>query len=66
MVTVSLRFEEKIKKELERRISFEIEASRDPFYSKTNMDQIEKSLNQIKSGQVVVRTMEELETYENE
>lgn len=90
MVTVSLRFEEKFKKELdemcdamgmnlttffmiyakkalrERRIPFEIEAPRDPFYSKTNMNQIEKSINQIKSGQVVVKTMEELEAYENE
>lgn len=90
MVTVSLRLEEKFKKELdemcdamgmnlttffmiyakkalrERRIPFEIEAPRDPFYSKTNMNQIEKSINQIKSGQVVVKTMEELETYENE
>lgn len=90
MVTVSLRLEEKFKKELdemcdamgmnlttffmiyakkalrERRIPFEIEAPRDPFYSKTNMNQIEKSINQIKSGQVVVKTMEELEAYENE
>lgn len=90
MVTVSLRLEEKLKKELdemcdamgmnlttffmiyakkalrERRIPFEIEAPRDPFYSKTNMNQIEESINQIKSGQVVVKTMEELEAYENE
>lgn len=90
MVTVSLRLEEKFKKELdemcdamgmnlttffmiyakkalrERRIPFEIEAPRDPFYSKTNMNQIEESINQIKSGQVVVKTMEELEAYENE
>lgn len=90
MVTVSLRFEEKFKNELdkmcdemgmnlttffmiyakkalrERRIPFEIEAPREPFYSKSNMEQLDKSFRQIEKGQVVVKTMEELEAMEHE
>lgn len=51
---------------MERRIPFEIEAPRDPFYAKSNLEQIEKSVQQIKDGQVVVKTMEELEAYQHE
>lgn len=50
----------------ERRIPFEIEAPGEPFYSKTNMEHIEKSMQQLKEGKVVVKTMEELEAMENE
>jgi len=51
----------------ERRIPFEISApKKDPFYSETNMRQIEKSMEQIRQGKVVVKTMEELEAMANE
>lgn len=50
----------------ERKIPFEIEAPRDSFYSKTNMEHIEKSMQQLEEGKVVVKTMEELEAMENE
>ena len=90
MVTVSLRFEEKIKKELdqmcdemgmnlttffmiyakkalrERRIPFEIAAPMDPFYAKQNIEQIEKSVQEIKAGKIVTKTIEELEAMADE
>lgn len=50
----------------DRRIPFEITASLDPFYSNSNMEQLRKSNQQIKNGQVVVKTMEELEAMERE
>ena len=49
----------------ERRIPFEIN-SPDPFYSEANMNRLRKSIAQIKSGNVVVKTMKELEAMENE
>lgn len=45
----------------DRKIPFDIEAPIEPFYSDSNMSQIQKSLNQIHEGKVVVKTMEELE-----
>ena len=90
MVTVSLRFEEKFKKELdqmcdemgmnlttffmiyakkalrERRIPFEIAAPMDPFYAKQNIEQIEKSVQEIKAGKIVTKTIEELEAMADE
>ena len=48
----------------EHRIPFEV--SIDPFYSESNLKSIDKSIEQIKQGKVVVKTMEELETMENE
>jgi len=50
----------------DRRIPFEIVATSDPFYSASNVKQLEKADGQIKKGQVVVKTMEELERMENE
>jgi DNA-damage-inducible protein J len=90
MTTVSLRIEDKMKKDLDdmcaemgmnittffmiyakralrdRKIPFEIVAPKDPFYSKENMEHIEKSERQIEEGKVVQKTMEELEAMENE
>ena len=90
MTTVSLRMDDKLKKELDdmcdemgmnittffmiyakralrdRKIPFEIVAPKDPFYSKENMEHIEKSERQIEEGKVVQKTMEELEAMENE
>jgi DNA-damage-inducible protein J len=48
----------------EKRIPFEV--SVDPFYSERNMTAIDEAANQIKRGQVVVKTFEELEAMENE
>ena len=90
MTTVSLRFDDSMKKELdeictemgmnlttffmiyakkalrERSIPFEINAPRDPFYSKENMDRIEEAKEQIQNGQVVVKTFAQLEDMANE
>ena len=90
MTTVSLRFDDSMKKELdemcaemgmnlttffmiyakkalrERSIPFEINAPRDPFYSKENMDRIEEKKEQIQNGQVVVKTFAQLEDMANE
>ena len=51
---------------MERRIPFEITADPDPFYSERNMQYLEQAIRQIKDGQVVVKTMEELEAMEGE
>lgn len=48
----------------EKRIPFEV--SVDPFYLESNIKAIEESIKQLKEGKVVVKTMEELETMENE
>ena len=90
MITVSLRFEDEMKKQLDemcdemgmnlttffmiyakralrdRKIPFDIVAPADPFYSASNLKQLEKADRQVKEGHVVVKTMEELEKMENE
>lgn len=38
----------------------------DPFYSDSNMEQLRKAGQQVKNGQVIVKTMEELEAMERE
>lgn len=43
----------------EGRIPFEV--SIDPFYSRSNMEALRESVAQVRSGDVVVRSMEELE-----
>lgn len=48
----------------EHRIPFEV--SCDPFYSDENLQAIAESKSQIEKGNVVVKTIEELETMENE
>ena len=48
----------------EKRIPFEV--SVDPFYSSSNMTAIDEAAKQIERGQVVVKTIEELEAMENE
>jgi len=47
----------------EQRIPFEV--SYDPFYSSRNMKAIDEAAEQIERGQVVVKTMGELEAMEN-
>lgn len=48
----------------EHRIPFEVSA--DPFYSDINLRFINKSIDQINQGKVVVKTMKELEDMEDE
>ena len=48
----------------EHRIPFEV--SVDPFYSANNFKVIDESIEQLKQGKVVVKTMEELEAMANE
>lgn len=50
----------------DRRIPFEITAPADVFYSEANMEQLKKAEQQVKSGKVIVKTMEELEAMEFE
>ncbi len=88
MTTVSLRFDDDMKKQLDemcdemgmnittffmiyakkalrdRRIPFEITAPLDPFYSDSNMEQLKRAAQQVKDGQIIVKTMEELEAME--
>ncbi len=45
----------------ERRIPFEINAPRDPFYSPGNMQALQESERQYREGRVVTKTLEELE-----
>ena len=90
MTTVSLRFEDTMKRELDemcsemgmnlttffmiyakralrdRRIPFDLTAPIDPFYSKVNMSQIEKAAGQVEAGQIVTKTLEELEALASE
>ena len=47
----------------EQRIPFEVSVA--PFYSDKNMAVIDEAYRQIERGQVVVKTIEELETMEN-
>lgn len=62
MTTAFTIFARKVARE--KRIPFEI--SIDPFYSDTNKKAIKESIEQVKQGKVVVKTIEELEGMENE
>lgn len=90
MTTVSLRFDDEMKRQLDemcdemgmnlttffmiyakkalrdRRIPFDVVAPLDPFYSDSNVEQLRKAVRQVRDGQVVVKTMEELEAMERE
>jgi DNA-damage-inducible protein J len=49
----------------QQKIPFEISAlENDPFFSEANKEQLRKSIAQIKDGQVIVKSMEELEAME--
>ena len=48
----------------EKRIPFEV--SIDPFYSKSNIKALKESINQLKEGKVITKTLEELEAIEDE
>lgn len=38
----------------------------DPFYSESNMIELQKSIQEVKEGKVVIKTMEELEAMAEE
>jgi len=61
MTTAFTIFAKKMSRE--QRIPFEV--SIDPFYSERNMAAIDEAAIQIEQGQVVIKTMEELEVMEN-
>ena len=84
MITVSLRFDDEMKRELDemcdemgmnlttfftiyakralrdRRIPFEINAPSNPFYSAKNVAALETAEGQIRRGNVVVKSLDEL------
>jgi DNA-damage-inducible protein J len=62
MTTAFTIFAKKMSRE--QRIPFEV--SIDPFYSEKNLAAIDEAAKQIERGQVIVKTIEELETMENE
>jgi len=47
-----------------RKIPFEISDETDPFYSESNMRALRKSMKQAENGEIVVKTMAELEAME--
>jgi DNA-damage-inducible protein J len=49
----------------EKAIPFKLTAETDPFYSPSNMKALEKSIEQLKKGQVVTKTIQELEDMTN-
>ena len=50
----------------ERRIPFIISAPADPFYSASNMKRLRHSFSQAENGEIIVKTMEELEAMADE
>ena len=50
----------------ERRIPFIIAAPADPFYSESNQKRLQHSFRQAENGNVVIKTMDELEAMANE
>ena len=45
----------------EKKIPFELAAEPDPFYSEKNMKRLERSIKQLEDGQVVTKTIDELQ-----
>jgi len=45
----------------ERKIPFEITDETDPFYSESNKRALRKSIKQAENGEIIVKTMDELE-----
>ena len=49
----------------DRKIPFELTALDEPFYSESNMKQLIRADEQAKNGQMVIKTIAELEAMEN-
>jgi DNA-damage-inducible protein J len=47
-----------------RKIPFEITDETDPFYSESNMQALQKSMKQAENGEIVIKTITELEAME--
>ena len=47
-----------------RKIPFEIADEVDPFYSESNMRALQRSMRQAENGEIIVKTMAELEAME--
>ena len=47
----------------ERRIPFEVNAPKDPFYSASNIRALQESERQLREGKTVTKTMDELEAF---
>ena len=62
MTTAFTIFAKKMSRE--KRIPFEV--SFDPFYSESNIAAIDESYKQLERGQVIIKTIEDLEAMENE
>ncbi len=62
MTTAITIFAKKMSRE--KRIPFDV--SVDPFYTDSNLKALSDSLEQLKSGKVVIKTIDELEDMENE
>lgn len=62
MTTAITIFAKKMSRE--KRIPFDV--SVDPFYTDNNLKALFESLDQLKSGKVVIKTIDELEDMENE
>lgn len=62
MTTAITIFAKKMSRE--KRIPFDV--SVDPFYTDSNLKALSESLDQLKSGKVVIKTIDELEDMENE
>jgi len=62
MTTAFTIFAKKVSRE--KRIPFDV--SVDPFYSKQNEAAIEEAAKQIKQGQVVIKTLDDLEAFSND
>ena len=62
MTTAFTIFAKKVSNE--RRIPFEV--SIDPFYNETNQRALNESIAQLESGKTINKTIEELESMENE
>lgn len=62
MTTAFTIFAKKMSRE--KRIPFEV--SVDPFYSEKNMQSVRESIDQLNSGKVITKALEELEDMANE
>lgn len=64
-ITMSTAFNIFAKKVIrEKRIPFDV--SIDPFYSESNMKALSKSIKELEQGEVIVKSMEELEAMADE
>lgn len=61
MSTAIVIFAKKVSRE--KRIPFDVAI--DPFYSDSNLKALKKSMEQLASGQVIVKSLDELETMAN-